>query len=375
VAFFTLLLAGVREKRIAFQKSILDIPLLLLLGWVTLSLLWTPSAARGVEHYLRILAGFATYFFTINLIRTRNDYQFAVIGFLVVLVVFCFFGIYELLTEGVKGAIEAVQGPRLKVGGVQAVKSAAGDALGYLLNIGFIVAIPLYFTTVSKRLKSFTFIAIIIMSLGMIAAFSRKSWVALFVVIVFLGMRHKRILLLSMLLFFITAIFVYLAGPPELAEVVYKRFSLIFVPAEVAIPSRIVTWRAILEMVGETPVIGHGVGSFFVLSEETGSPLVRAHNLALYLLMDLGLIGLVLYMFLLIMLLSGFYEFSKRCIDERTRFILRGYGAGFLLLLIQGGFRTLGLYDRIVWVYFGLTVVFLGLFFPSEEEKYKPTKL
>lgn len=107
-----------------------------------------------------------------------------------------------------------------------------------------------------------------------------------------------------------------------------------------------------LEQVQEKPLIGHGLGSALLIQEEKyGASIDIIDNTALWLLTEIGAIGLgVFLIFYLLIFKTIFMGKNDTCLD---------YKAGLLILIAFAGMSLFHeiMYTRFLWVIMGMAVV------------------
>jgi len=360
IALILWCIRGLVEKKLSFQQTVIDQPIYMLLAWVTLSLVWTPSIGRGIHQYLRTMQGFMVFFLTVNMIRNKRDFRLAMTVWLAAVAVFCVVGIHEWFHLLTQGSFKIGQGGKLFTGKIE---FTGNNTLGMLLDYSLLVAIPMYFSFSSKRQKFCWLILIFSMSMGLVASLSRKSWVSFMAGMAFFVAYSKKIILVSFCIVILSLGFVFLmsqAGGGS--QVIVAKFMTLFKGAKVEIPNRLQTWGMTWGLIKENPVLGSGVGSYYILADQLDLPLMVTHNFYIYLLQEFGFVGLLLFLFLVVKLAFHFIEFLKKCGDENLRLIARGFIAAFVAALVHGGFRTFGLYEPVNWLFLGFAVSFFNLY-------------
>jgi len=363
------LLRGMVDRRFTLSQSAVDIPIYILLGYIFFSLFWTPSTGRGIFQLLKTLMGFLTYFLTVNMIRTRNEYKIALMVFFISMAIFSSIGIYEILSEKIHLAFKATAKGYLKS---SLMEVEYNNRLGLFLDLALLLAIPLFFTTDSKKTKYALGILIFIMAFSLVGIFSRKSWLGFAVGISFIGLRYRKALFYVVLsatvsLGILFTIDMITSG--FFVKALHMKLQTYFLPIEEAIPGRIATWKLGLEHFAQSPLLGHGIGSSYYLATQYDFPLTVTHSFYIYVLEEVGLIGLLILIYLALSLGHRLYEMYKNTYEEKVKFMILGYAAGYLVLMVQGAFRMFGFYERVAWLFLGLTIVFMRLYGPVMHEK------
>jgi O-antigen ligase/Flp pilus assembly protein TadD len=124
---------------------------------------------------------------------------------------------------------------------------------------------------------------------------------------------------------------------------------------------RIDLWRKTMTMVSDHPWLGVGLGNFpviFPLYHKLEQPKSHPHNEYFNFLVELGIVGMVLYCLMLVLLLRAFVQ--GFLVEDRSRFLVTlGLGGALMVEGLHGmvepssAFVTSGLN---LWVYSGLLV-------------------
>jgi O-antigen ligase len=161
----------------------------------------------------------------------------------------------------------------------------------------------------------------------------------------------------------ILAVAVILAGP--FSEAIWERLQSFLLPAEQAIPNRLPTWLLGISFFIDSPLIGNGLGSFFVLATRANSPLVFPHNFYLFILVEFGLVGMAIVLLWAYQFYSSFRRYKWGVVDEETYLMSRGLVAGAIVIVLHAFFRSFSLTDPTFWGYFGMTSAFLKVYQPA----------
>ena len=149
-------------------------------------------------------------------------------------------------------------------------------------------------------------------------------------------------------------------------EALLNRLESYFLAPEVAISTRWTNWGIAVNLFLHSPVIGNGIGSFFMITEGLGFKFIATHNLFLYILSDLGLIGLTLLLFWGFQIGLSFKRFFMLNKDKTAALMAKAIISAFFVLLLQCFFRPVNLIDPIFWGFLGLSAAFLKVYRQKE---------
>ena len=142
----------------------------------------------------------------------------------------------------------------------------------------------------------------------------------------------------------LTIIIVSLSPPNNLdniSEEILQRVSLTGAASDQSLIYRLETWRIAIEMFFDAPFVGSGLGSFAqnLGNEGYASSLInnatRAHNDLIELAVELGIIGLIFFLMVILSLIVGIVKILKQTTGEIHLFFF------FLLVCLVGSFVNL----------------------------------
>ena len=220
---------------------------------------------------------------------------------------------------------------------------------------------------------------LIIFGFGLIMCFSRGVWLSVIVAVGFLLMQlgtgegHKKILFIGFVGIFILVIF----SLPGVSELVLYRISSAFSLEFASNKARLLRWGQAFIMFLQHPIIGNGYGAFAMLYEENVSLVgaytaqfrLGAHSEYLQVLAELGIVGFVAWMWLII----AFFRYGLRSLrgmgDEFYRSLIVGLMGAELSLLVHFTVNNLMNGDAIgvpFWLIYGLVPAIVQI---ANEEK------
>ncbi len=208
---------------------------------------------------------------------------------------------------------------------------------------------------------------LLIFGVGFILCFSRGVWIAMIMGVGFLfmqlggGEQHKKILFVGAVGVFGLVLFTV----PGVSELIRERISTIFDFQFASNRSRLLRWGQAFLMFLRHPIIGNGYGTF-AMSYEEDSALVGeytaqfqldAHSQYLQVLAELGIVGLVAWMWVII----SFFRYGLRALrqiaDPFYRSLIVGLMAAEFSMLVLFIVFSLPTGDELAvpfWLIYGL---------------------
>jgi len=367
LALFCWVIHSIRKREIRLHWSSIDVAVFFLLTCITLSLFWTPSIGRGFHHLIKVVTGLLIYYLIINLTEDKKTFSALAWTWIVLGVGLSFYGLYETMSVGLEAMsrLQVQEGYTHLGRQVRTTSVIHGpDSLGLVLNLSILVAVVTFLNASSARTKTWLGIFIVVMLLSLLATFSRKSYLGLALGMTYIIVSHKkgaRIWLLGIGAIGGLLMVMYLVNP-SFIEVFLDRIATYFEPIGTSISSRAKTWQMAIRLFSQKPVMGNGIGSFYTLASQLDSPLYLIHNFYIFLLCELGLMGLLAVLFWVFQVGQRLLRFRRIGENDEAKTLAIGMGAGILAITVQAGFRTFGLTDPVFWGFLGLVVAFLRVY-------------
>jgi len=351
------------EKRVRIFDEPLTPPLILLVGWVGITLWWAPDFAWGIYLWLQVVFGLVFYLLGARLISTRRLLQImAVVWTLngVVLV------ILQLVVMYVPSIGSMLTGTIFRVRDVTGARPTGlmqPNIMALYLNLSVVAAMAV-FLSVKKRLRLWAGLAVLAMVVADVLTFSRGGWLGLAGGIVFFlvysaELRRSAIRFGVPALALLMAIFIFYQGA---AETFSRRAGAMSSPEQIgAMQIRFRFWQEVRRLTGVTEGMGVGVGGFtkavseyvrsFHKSPHMG---VYSHPHCIYLLVifDLGLIGLAILAWLMTAIAMALRRVMALPIGPWEKHSVLAFAAGFTAIAVHG-LIDLVYYDRLIWAFLG----------------------
>ncbi len=371
IAVLSFLLNGLVTKKLYFEKSILNLPIAILVGWMMLSLFWAVSIYLGIRELSLLLYGVIVFFLTINTVKDEKTLNITIKIWIIACFLCALTGMVELITTTLPVLTKLSLGHAIRWGTIRVSGLKENPhRLGFLLNVGLMIIVPQLITSKSKKYKLFLIFCILNILVVIINTMSRSTWIGCIIGIAccsFYSKRLAKIFLISCLVALV--LFVALA-PYALQYAVIERFKGVVSPMETAsMASRENVWNAGMRMFKERPLTGVGIGSFSALAKPYGSTYLEApHDIYLFFLSEFGLIGLSIFLVLIFSLATSIISGLKSISNNTNKFILFGLFVALIIYFTQGLVVSYKFLEMEIWALLGLAVAALKIF-TSEKEK------
>jgi len=372
------------EGKIKFINSPLNIPVLIFISFCSLSLLWSDAVYVSMQELPLFLVGPFLYFIIINNIcREQQINQILT----VLLILGGIFGIYGTLQyNGIDFPIWAQNVERLRVFGLFGNVNYFAE---YLI-VPLPIAVSLFLVNKNKITKILLLIGILAMSTTLMLTFTRSSYLGFGVSLIFMFLlfllsqgksfikNNKKILIFILIAVLIMTFLLVLPNPLNkdgtFLSKISSRLSLDKLTQSKPILRRIATWKFTALMIKDHFLMGSGIGTFkyntlkyqakFFEQGDNRSIYPhgfaeKSHNEYLQLWAELGIIGLLIFIWLLICYFNYGIKLLKRIKDDYMQGIIIGLMGSIVAVLIDGSFGfPLHLVATIVlfWLSIGLTI-------------------
>ena len=221
---------------------------------------------------------------------------------------------------------------------------------------------------------------LIIFGLGLIMCFSRGVWLSVVIAVCFMilqlgkGVTHKKLMFVGA----IGLVLLVCLSLPGVYSAVIERISTTVDVDYASNRARLMRWGQAATMFVESPILGKGYGAFAMLYEEdvslVGSYIAQfqlgAHSEYLQVMAEMGIIGFVIWMWLILAFLRYGFRSLTRIKDAFFRSIIIGLMAAEISLLVHFIVNNLLNGDAIgvpFWGIYGLLPAVVNIAEQSEE--------
>jgi len=378
----------VNKEEIKFTSSPLNLPVISFIAICTLSLIWSDTFFTSLKELPHFLAGPLLYFVIVNNVRDEKQIN-RIIGAVVIIgTVLGIYGIFQY--NNIDFPFWAPTDGRQRVFGLF---GNVGYFAGYII-LPLSLAIPLFFVSKNRNRKILLLIGILTMGTTLIVTFTRSSYLALgvsllFMFLLFLLSRGKNFLkenkklfmILLIVIILVVSIFIIpnpLNKPGTAISQIKGRISIPQLTNTFSSGRRIAIWKFTWMMIKDYPILGSGIGTYkyntfryqakFFEQGDNRSIYPygfadKTHNEYLQLWVELGTIGLAIFLWLLITYFIYGIRYLKREKDKQRQGIMIGLMGAVVAFLVDCFFwfpLHLSSNLSLFWLFMGLTMV-MGL--------------
>jgi len=377
------------SKENHWHKNRLNLPILLFILMITITLLVNKKIIEGSKDYITYLSYFIIYFLIINNVDNKIRFNnFLKLFFLTIFIVsiYTFLHYYRIITYLKE------YGPVISTIGQ---KNWTSNYLALIFPIMF----SYFLLEKSKRKKIFYFIILSIIYATLMICQSRGIWISISITLmiaIYIIFKYKllkifqenRKWLILLVLTFLIVTIIYSTDNPlnKSAITVPQRAMSTFDEQDPSINTRLLIWKTTLEMIEDRPIFGSGIGTFKMnyldyqakfLENNEGylkywTNAWEAHNEYLHMGAELGIVGLGLFILIISIFYNLVLKFLKEEKDSKKKLISCALLLGITCFLFHSLFTfpfhvpTLG---SAFFTLLGLAVVYISRFNLPEVSK------
>jgi len=373
------------EGKFKFIHSALNTPVLLLVLFSCLSLLWSDAVHVSLQQLPLFLLGPFLYLIVINNIHRESQINHIITTLLVLGGIFGVYGVLQYME--IDFPIWAKNVERFKVFGLFGNVNYFAE---YLI-IPLPIAVALFFTSKNIKRKILLLIGILAMSATLILTFTRSSYLGFGISLIFMFslfmlsqgknfiQNNKKVLTVILIVIIIMASIVAIPNPLNKDDTflskIRDRLSFDKITQSKSLLRRIATWKFTILMIKDHPLLGSGIGTFryntlkyqaeFFKKSDNRSIYSygfaeKSHNEYLQLWAELGIIGLLIFIWLLISYFTYGIKLLRRLKNNDKQGLIIGLMGSIIAVLIDSFFGfPLHLVATVVlfWLVLGLTMV------------------
>lgn len=284
--------------------------------WTGLSILWAPDRVLAGYFFVKLLLAAGVFFLSRSFGKRETGLIITVLFTGAVLV--SVLGIGQFLSQSTfTSSWLGMSGQEAWQAGTSVLKNESGrwlraygtfphpNMLGGYLGVVLVLGIG-YLTQSALSIKKRLFLegGSIVILLSLLLTFSRMAWLGILLGISLVGFHtwregEPRIQERFLQVFFVLGLAGFVFGC-VLREQIFPRFDTVTVEREKSVTERITAFQDAWTLIGKYPLIGVGAGNFTAQSmkENPGRPIwgiQPAHNVLLLIWVELGVIGLALF--------------------------------------------------------------------------------
>lgn len=369
IALMGLCMQFLKERELRIHTTEVEITLFLLYAWAACSILWAPSTVRASQQVVKISIGYAIYMLSITMIKDKKDFNTVVGVWLFLIFVMSAVSILEVFGGGFGAADKYIFTPgydKIHKDVRTTAMFEGADMVGFLTSLTVTIFMSYLLFIPRGRLRTTLYVGVLLALFMLITAMSRKSFLGLGASLFFMALflpreSSKRLLWYISGAFGLILLVLLTLGTAGFLEALGERVSSLFMEPTEAAKNRMEAWQVGLGLFAQSPVLGSGLGSFYHTAVHVGSRLKFPHNFYVFIISELGLIGLSLFLLLAFQTGRRFMMLRRNTTDKKTKILAVGITAGLISILVQMGFRSFSLTDPTFWGFLGLASAFLKI--------------
>lgn len=375
IIFYLLLLICSKEERVCFVKFIKDffidktsLSIFLLFIVMAVSVTYASDKKLAVSETTRFLSYMCLFFIIKYKVSSSEEYHMLINSYLLTSILLCLFGIYQFFTGAglnEKFIIKYDYGVNIKIA---STLSNPNNFAAYLLLCVFPVFM-LFIYEKQKKYKLIYLLIFILTTVNIVLTFSRNVLIGFGIGILVLILIYSKKLL---------AVFVPLVASALCIPQIRIRISEV---GESSLNiSRIKLWKTALLMFRDHPVFGVGNGNYAAEYNTyvyrypqlyCGFKTYPAHNTYLKILSELGIVGEIVFITMIIFLVLRLYKFIKNSDDMYFKHFYTGFFASVLAFLFMNISDNFFFVPKTTTYFWMIVSVFMGLCYKSADLKDK----
>ncbi len=222
--------------------------------------------------------------------------------------------------------------------------------IAFMFNLSFILKCR------NRRKKIFYFFTIFFILLGIYMTKTRGVWLAMIISIAIFIIKRPKVIIPAILLFGLMTLFFY--------NIIEDRIlSVIYFEQDKSSLGRLQAWASTVLIILKNPYLGYGFDTYHLLQYDVMSYYIvdvpHPHNTYLRTIQEMGLIGAVIYYYLIIK--AVFYSFNFRSYVSDPEYLkyLDGLQLSLVALLIAFNFEPylslFGCTTIVIWILVAMT--------------------
>ena len=366
----------IKEGKFIYSVNSLNFPILLFILIAVLSILVNNSFWVSLKYFINLLSLFLIYFFIINNIKTKDIFSFCLIIFFITA---SFVSLYLLIQYyGLDPFLSDTKRLTSTLGNKNYVS-------GYLALI-FPIAFSFFLIESKKRKKIFFEIILLIIYTGIIVCHTRAIWAALFFSLLLFGYflfhfkinnilkDNKKWLVILFSLFLLITLIYSTNNPLNRSSITAaERAISAFDMQGISLREHLLKWQSTMDMIKDRPLFGSGLGTFplYYLNYQADflqrnpeylnfvGKAEEAHNEYLQIWAEMGIIGLLLFLLIIIIFYRTNLNSIKKIKTIEGKIVIIGLISGVTITLIHSIFSFpfhIPAVGAAFWFIIGITI-------------------
>jgi O-antigen ligase len=388
-----------KKEEFKIVSNPLNFPILSFIVVCTLSLLWSDSPFVSLKELPLFLAGPLLYFIVVNNVHNEKQINRIITAILIVGTLFGIYGIFQY--NGIDFPFWIGNYGRGKVFGLF---GNVGYFAEYLI-LPLPIAISLFLVSKNKIKKTLLLIGVLAIGGTLLATLTRGPYLAMAISLVFMMsvfissggkkfiQENKKLFILVLVAVIIVTFLIViptpLNKPGTIISNIKERASIARLSNDFSFGRRTAIWKFTTLMIKDHPLLGSGIGTFKYNTLRYQAKFFdqgqnralypygvaeKAHNEYLQLGAELGIIGLIIFIWLMISYFNFGLKILKRIKDEYKRGIIIGLMGSIVAFLVDAVFwfpmhqpANIALF----WLVLGLTIIIIRIEVKVEKNNLK----
>ena len=347
------LFARMTKNRPAYPGTSLDLPLCFFYIWLILSLYWTANLGSGLMKIYSLGCAMISFYLSVAIIRSKRILNNVL--WILVFVGLVNAGVVAYSLHGEPYSRELFRCENLQIN-LSFIGMARERGMGFnysqttamLLSFLIMIALGLLIAVKSKAQKVILALGILFMVYANLATLSKAGLYGLLAGLFFSIFAHKvlrnnffKAIVVIAVVIILAYVLVYFSWPwPEKAD---------FFRGRTSHAVRLRMWEVGFEGLFSTYGFGWGCGRFYI-----------AHNLLFSFLFDLGIVGMFISIWIVVVIFRQIGKCIKKCTDDYYKSVLIGYCASIISIMVYGLVDDV-YFDENLWAFLGIGMAITNL--------------
>ncbi|OGS73099.1 MAG: hypothetical protein A3F91_08070 [Flavobacteria bacterium RIFCSPLOWO2_12_FULL_35_11] len=357
LALISWVLARFSGTRNRYPGTSLDVNIIFFFVWVIFSLSWTPYLSMGLLKITLLFLCFVGFYLSVCIIRTEKMLSI-IIGILITLgMINACLAIYSLRGE-------KYFEPIFKYGNLtffihfNTIPKGRGWGLSFPQTTAYFLNTAVFLTLgvlsrVKNKKKIFYVFLIIVLIIGHLSTLSKAGVIGLIAGFLFIILNYKVLkgYFFTSLIVVVIAVMLmgYVARIDDIKRTVEGGIGGTVKSGSTSTGPRQIIWKQGFEDLCKNYGLGYGCGKFYL-----------AHSIHFSTLFELGVMGFILWLTLVIKSFLAIRSTLKRAIDSNYEITILSFTAAWISILVFGLF-DLFYWDEMLWTFLGIGMAMLNL--------------
>ncbi|MDD3284992.1 MAG: O-antigen ligase family protein [Patescibacteria group bacterium] len=341
------------KERIIIKKIPLFYPWVLFLIFSAISFVYSVDIFSSIKMFSRILSFFLIYIISyFYFVKYKDKKDYFLKALFVSYLLPCAFGVYQLLT----GTGSFGQEGFIRVNGTYYHPNSFAFNLLFVFVVFSIIYFNSKFTEKTLKYKNWLKIYLIMISVLLVATLTRSAWIGFVLFIGSLILIYGRKSIAKFALLIIGVLFMFYVSM-NYTPLKYYNFNEISVVRRVTTSAYLLSswewrnkvWTEMTSYVYQSPIIGFGLDTFGFLREKQINDVYEstyAHNDYLKILIELGFVGIFLYLNLIFHTLKNIF---KKFLEHKDNKYLISF-IGILIIFLISSVDNILTATSLQWV-------------------------